>query len=95
MIIVSTLQFLVTIEIVLDFQPTAYTVHESDGTVTNIINIAKVHDAPPSEVNLPLRVLILSDSADVGPGKGQRLTAGHIHFYLICIVCMHVVMKNS
>ena len=87
-IIVSTLQFFVTIEIVLDFQPTAYTVHESDGIVTNIIDIAKVDDAPPSEVNIPLRVLILRGSADVGPGKGQRLTTFPCHVY-----GMHVTMK--
>jgi len=88
MIIASLLHLFTTIEIVLDFQPTTYTVHESDGTVTNIINIAKVDDAPPSEVNIPLRVLILSGSADVSLCKGQRLTAGHIHFHPICIVCM-------
>ena len=60
-----------TIEIRLDFEPTSYTLNESDGTVTNIINITKVDNPPPSEVNLTLRVLTLSGSADVGPGEGS------------------------
>ena len=63
---------LTTTEIILDFQPTAYTVQEGDGAVTNVINIAKVGNPPPSEVDIPLRVLILSGSAEVGTGKGHR-----------------------
>ena len=71
--------------IFLDFEPSTFTFHESDGTVTNIINIAKVHNPPQTEVNLPLRVLTLSGTADVGIGENQCQIYLHFFPYLLLV----------
>ena len=48
----------------LDFDVSTYTFNESDGAVSNIIEVRKRNSSLETEVDIPIQVLALSGTAD-------------------------------
>ena len=57
--------------IVLVYNMSSYTFHETDGTVDDVIRVQKRIGSPPTEVDIPLIIVTTNESGSATAGDGS------------------------